>query len=113
VITASVGPVRHVAMFRFRDGLPAAETRLFDERVMMLCEQVPGVLDVRLDVDLGLRPGHPRACERLLTLSLASPAHAAQYLASDEHVSFVEREVMPRCSTVAAIQIQPAFLEMS
>ena len=60
----------------------------------------------RLDRDLGLRPGNPRAFDVALRAEFADPDEFNRYTGSAAHRRFLDDHVSQRRLTIAAIQVR-------
>jgi hypothetical protein len=97
--------VRHIALLRFEASASPVDVERVDGRVEELIHLQP--VDVRASyaTDLGLRPGHPRAFDRVLTLDFASVEDALEYLQSEAHLAFID-ETAASIASIASIQIE-------
>lgn len=107
-MSSTDGPVRHIALFRLASRSDAEGAAEFDAKLQSFVADLPDVLAASITADARLRPGHPRAFDRLLVLDFPNSEAARRYLASAVHERFVREEAVPRCDAVASIQVDSA-----
>lgn len=99
-------PLHHIVLFKLAGDLDASGAA-FDPLMRTLLDTAPGVLTQQFETDLGLRPGSPRAYNRMIHLTFPGPDEFKHYLACDEHQLFLG-EIKEIVETIASVQYDGA-----
>lgn len=93
--------MRHVVMFRFRDGAPANARESIEAGLARLPERIPEIESYRFGADLGLREGNFDYC---LVAEFADAEAFARYVEHPEHRRFIEERLAPVVAERVSVQ---------
>lgn len=103
---SSVELIRHVVLLQFRDSIAPSEVAWFDRQLDRF-QDADGAPSV-VRHDLGLRPGHPRAFNRLVEFEFPDSSSFDAYIAGRAHQRFLAGPIRLACRSVASIQVTTA-----
>lgn len=96
-------PVRHVAMFRFSDGVDSSRVGDLEARLAVLPSQVPELEAYAFGPDLGLSDG---TWDFVVVADVADADAYERYRVHPAHVDVVENHLGPIIAERAAVQIE-------
>ena len=102
----ATGPVRHVVLFKWKDGTPAADIEKAIQEFDRLPSKIPGIIGFERGVDSSPE-GLARGFTHAFVVSFVDAAARDTYLPHAEHKAFVEK-VIPIVAEVLVVDFVPA-----
>lgn len=95
--------IRHIALFRFADGVTGDDIDALDEALGQLPSLVPGILHFSAGRNIGVTKG---AWDYAVAADFASVADYSLYSAHPDHLDIVNTVVKPLITDAARVQFE-------
>ena len=95
--------LRHVVMFKLKDGAPADTTKSLEAGLHALSQSIPDISSYRYGADLGLREDNFDFC---VVAEFADADAFARYVVHPDHQAFIQDRLTPVVSERVAVQYE-------